>query len=193
MKALARKRRRLRVVKFDQPRESNGLRIINMLADKEARERADFEETRLRRIKQFNLQSDPDFAAKQECGHPVGRLARQLQWSDETATRRIAAGFRFADVVTAYNKDVLGAPNGNPQAMDMTKVGGLSTREITQERIQSLKAAHTAIMDALATTGRKWELLRVLTLACVEDCPTENWNSKQVYDLVKALDTIASA
>ena len=188
MKAQNRKRRRkVKTIVYPQ---QDGRRIIDIYAEKAFRERAAFDETKARRMIQHAV--DENFAKSQECGHSIGRLSRQLKWSNEVASRRISAGFKFAEIVTEYNKDVLGAPNPNPPAMDMNRIGGMSTREITGDRIKSLTNNYMRLVMALDMAGPRWRLMNIMRLACIEDCPTENWGDKQVVDLVKGLDAVAA-
>lgn len=190
MKAQNRRRRKRKIIYERPPSEPFGMRVIDMQSEKAARERAAFDETKARRMIQHEV--DEHFAKTQECGHSIGRLARQLKWNNETAARRIAAGFRFAEVVCEYNKDVLGAPNPNPPAMDMNRIGGKSTRDVTQERIKSLTNDYMRLIGALDMVGPRQHLFNVMRIACVEDAGCENWGDKQVVDLVKALDAVAA-
>lgn len=194
MKPQNRKRRKRRKVLYERPPEPLGLRTIDLTYEREVRERAAFDETKARRMLQHDV--DEKFAKSQECGHSIGRLARQLKWDNETAARRIAAGFRFAEVVTEYNKDVLGAPNPNPPAMDMNRIGGMSTREIDKRQIDRVTTAYMAIRGALGFnskdgTNDATRMYRVMIQACIEDMDTSNWPDRQIRDLLKALDAVA--
>lgn len=192
MKPHNRRKKKLRVVRFDpKPKTEDGREVIDLQAEKAARERAAFDETKERRMRQHQV--DEKFARSQECGHAVGRLARQMGWKDEVATRRIGAGFRFAEIVTEYNKDVIGAPSPNPRAMDMNKIGGYSTREITQDRVKRLTSDYMTLRQAIAMgTKDGSRAYRLLMLACVEENSCDNWPEKQVVDFVKALDAVAA-
>lgn len=188
MKAKHYKRKRIRTVTIPK-REEDGRRIIDLHAEKASRERAAFDETKERRMVMHHV--DDKFARSQECGHVIGRLARQLKWNDEVAGRRIAAGFKFAEIITEYRKDVLASPNPNPAAMDMNKIGGLSTREVNAERIKRLSNDYMAIFGALGQAGPASYLFRLLDMTCNEDATTDNWPPHQIRDLIKALDAVA--
>lgn len=189
MKANRKRRKKIRTITFP-PKEQGGRRVIDMEAERTRMQLAAFDATKARRMEQHGV--DEQFAKSQECGHSIGRLSRQLKWSNETAARRIAAGFRFAEIVTEYNKDVLGAPNPNPPAMDMNRVGGFSTREITKDRIKSLTNDYMRLIGALDMVGPRHHLFNVMRIACIEDSGTENWGEKQLVDLIKALDAVAA-
>lgn len=191
MKAQNRKKRkRIRTVVIP-PKFTDGRRVIDADAARRGLELSAFKETVERRMTQDNV---PESVAKsQEHGHVIGRLAEQLRWDKELAGQRIAAGFRFSEVVTEYRKDVLGSPNPNPPAMDMNRIGGFSTRGVSQERAKSLTNDFMAIHQALGQAGRASYLFRLLDMVCVEDAPTENWPDGQIRDLEKALDAVSSA
>lgn len=195
------KRKRLarRKILYERPANQNrtedGTLIIDMDKIRLEAEKGAYAKTRDARKERYQV--DEKFAASQECGHSIGRLAKQLKWDSETAMRRIGAGFRFAEIVTEYNKDILGAPNPNPRAMDMNKIGGLSTREMTAEHIRTLTSNYMRLIGALemASLGGigKMQLFRILSLACVEDADTDNWGDRQVGALILGLDSIAAA
>lgn len=197
-----RKKRGKRRVLYERPAGlPSNVRIIDMEAERAKQELAAFEETKRQRMLTHGLNGDDTadvkFAGSQECGHSIGRLARQLKWDRETAASRIGAGFRFAEIVVEYNKDVLGAPNPNPKAMDMNRIGGKSTREIGQDRVKSLTNDYMRLIGALemaAIDGRagKMHLFRIMSLACIEDIGCENWPDRQVSDLIRALDAVAA-
>lgn len=189
MKALARKRRRrIRVETF----ETTGKPVYDRQADLAARERAAYGETVERRMSHHGV---PEYFAKsQECGHGVGRLMKKICKNDEDgqllAADRIAAAFRFQEIVVEYGKDVLGSPSPNPRAIDMNAVGGLSTREIDEDRVKRLTNDYMRLRGALGMVGEPHRMWRVMMLACVEDADLTNWPAPQVKDLVKGLDAV---
>ena len=193
MSAKRKRRKKIRTITFP-PKEQGGRRVIDMEAERTCMQLAAFDATKARRMEQHGV--DEQFAKSQECGHSIGRLSRQLKWSNETAARRIAAGFRFAEIVTEYNKDVLGAPNPNPPAMDMNRVGGFSTREITKDHVKNLTNKYVALRGALGFNSdnggaQACMMYRVLTMTCIEDADTSNWPERQLRDLLKGLDLVA--
>lgn len=187
---IKKRRKRLKVVTFErETKADDGRAIVDLASERDARERAAFDETKVSRMERYQV--DEKFAKSQECGHVIGRLSRQLKWDSETSSRRIGAGFRFAEIVTEYRKDVLNSPNPNPPAMDMNKIGGLSTREITEDRVKRLAKEFMAIHMALGNAGPAAYLFRLLDMTCIEDVDTSNWSLAQTRDLINALDAVA--
>lgn len=193
--AKRKKRNRRRVLYERPPGLPSNVRLIDLEAERMKADLSAFNETKARRMEHHGV--DDKFAASQECGHSIGRLARQRKWDRELSAQRIGAGFRFAEIVVEYNKDVLGAPNPNPRAMDMNRIGGLSTRDVSKERARQLtndymRLTQTLQMATLDGMSGRMHLFRLLSLACIEDAPTENWPEKQIMELEKALDAVAA-
>jgi len=210
------KRKRLarRNILYERPTNQNrtedGRRIIDLDQLRFAAEANAFKQTKEQRMRMYGLdersQSDVKFAGDQECGHSVGRLLRHLakhgyfgrdkETIDLTVMRLNAASIRYSEIMVAYNKDILGVRTTIP-AMDMNRVGGQSTRQVSKQEIDAITANYTRLMGALemACKGKlsKAEMFRIMRLACLEDAITDNWPDRQIQHLVVGLDAVAAA
>jgi hypothetical protein len=195
-------RRRSRTVYFPpKPKTEDGTPLIDRQAEAAELERAAYDQTKERRMTMHQV--DDKFARSQECGHSIGRLLYALGdagWfgRDKESQRQkigelIAASVVYEEVHTAWLK-IKGVPSPNPRAMDMNRIGGFSTDDLSQEQIDRINNRYMKMIGSGALGGMDKPgtyYVGLLRSAIMEDSELGNWHDPQVRDLIKALEVVA--
>ena len=142
------------------------------------------------------LQVLPSVAIRPEYGHTLGLFLiyqeRHGVIDEETVRDCLDAGAHFGRVVSAYSKEVLGAPNPNPPGMDMNRIGGKSCNEPTPDEIRQISNSFMALVSCLDRTGPRNEKMRVLRELIICDAEWANWPDRMLRDALAGLKAISA-
>ena len=136
----------------------------------------------------FNVRSED--AGKPEAGSAIGR-AYLLPGLKGISGKQYNAALISADIITTYYR-VKGYPRPTPQALDMFRVVGLSTKTVNEDRIKAAEADYMRLQKAMRATDHPYAAASsVIAQAVIEDHDMGNWPKHMTCYLKDTLDAIS--
>ena len=135
----------------------------------------------------FNVRSED--AGKPEAGSAIGR-AYLLPGLKGISGKQYNAALISADIITTYYR-VKGYPRPTPQALDMFRVVGLSTKTVNEDRIKAAEADYMRLQKAMRATNQPYATASsVISQSIIEDIDMHNWPAHMMRYLRETLDAI---